>query len=199
MLLWSSAMFSGVAPPSPGSSTGSVSLPLYCGDPSSSREIVVPISSTWLISSVPIPWIRSRYGFADGPAEVDALEQVLHHRAHLAELAAEALLQRVRGCGVRLVLLDLVDESLHVEVHDASVFGDWSSHSATVPRSCQGPGLTPAAGVTLARSPAAAGAASRGQGAGYGLACSSFARCTALRASVSVALAVSSGVSSRSL
>ena len=42
-----------------GSSTGSVFLPLYWGDPSSRRAIVVPISSTWLISSVPTPCRRS--------------------------------------------------------------------------------------------------------------------------------------------
>jgi hypothetical protein len=55
MLLWSSAIDSGVAPPLPGSSTGFVALPLYSGDPSRSREIVVAISSTWAISSVPTP------------------------------------------------------------------------------------------------------------------------------------------------
>ena len=47
MLLWSSAIDSGVAPPLPGSSSGLVALPLYCGEPSSSRAIVVAISSTW--------------------------------------------------------------------------------------------------------------------------------------------------------
>ena len=60
MLLVSSAIFSGVAPPAPGLSTGSVSLPGYSGEPSRRREIVVPMSSTWLFSSVPMPWMRSR-------------------------------------------------------------------------------------------------------------------------------------------
>ena len=62
MLLVSSAIFSGVAPLAPGLSTGSVFLPWYSGDPSSSRAMVVPISSTWLISSVPTPCSRSLYG-----------------------------------------------------------------------------------------------------------------------------------------
>ena len=65
MLLVSNAIFSGVAPWAPGLSTGSVFLPWYAGEPSSSREIVVPISSTWLISSVPTPWSRSLYGLLD--------------------------------------------------------------------------------------------------------------------------------------
>jgi hypothetical protein len=52
-----------------------------------------------------------------GTAEVDALEKVLHHRAHLAELAAQALLEGIRGEGVRLVRHDLIDEFLHVEKH----------------------------------------------------------------------------------
>ena len=34
-------------------------LPLYSGDPSRRRAMVVPMSSTWLISSVPTPWMRS--------------------------------------------------------------------------------------------------------------------------------------------
>ena len=50
-----SALASGVAPPLPGSSTGLVAEPLYCGEPSVSRAMVVAISSTWLISSVPTP------------------------------------------------------------------------------------------------------------------------------------------------
>ena len=80
--------------------------------------MVVPISSTWLISSVPTPWSRSLYGLRRRvAAEVDALEQVLHHRAHLAELAAEALLQGVGGGGIRLVGGDLVDQLLDVQVH----------------------------------------------------------------------------------
>ena len=36
---------------------------------------------------------------------------------HLAELAPEALLERVGGCRIRLVGLDVVDQSLHVQVH----------------------------------------------------------------------------------
>ncbi len=76
---------------------------------------MVPISSTWLISSVPTPWSRSLYGLdAASPRKLNALEQVLHHRPHLAELAAEALLQRVGGGRIRLVGDDLVDELLGV-------------------------------------------------------------------------------------
>src|SRR5215212_4097337 len=63
MLLVSNATFRGVAPLAPGWSTGSVFLPLYWGDPSRRREMVVPINSTWLISSVPTPCKRSLYGF----------------------------------------------------------------------------------------------------------------------------------------
>ena len=62
MLLVSNAIFSGVAPLAPGLSTESVFLPLYSGEPSSRREMVVPINSTWLISSVPTPCSRSLYG-----------------------------------------------------------------------------------------------------------------------------------------
>src|SRR5918995_5602110 len=43
MLLVSRAIFNGVAPLAPGSSTRSVFLPRYAGDPSRSRAIVVPI------------------------------------------------------------------------------------------------------------------------------------------------------------
>jgi hypothetical protein len=49
--------------------------------------------------------------------EVHALEEVLHHGAHLAELATETLLQSVGRCGIRLVDGDLVDELLGVQVH----------------------------------------------------------------------------------
>src|SRR6476660_7901995 len=62
MLLVSNAIFSGVAPFAPGLSTWSVFLPLYSGEPSSRRESVVPINSTWLISSVPTPCSRSLKG-----------------------------------------------------------------------------------------------------------------------------------------
>ena len=55
MLPSPSAIDSGVAPPLPGSSTGLVAYPLYCGEPSVRRAIVVAISSTWPISSVPTP------------------------------------------------------------------------------------------------------------------------------------------------
>ena len=50
-------------------------------------------------------------------AKVDALKQVLHHGAHFAELAAESLLECVRGGGIRLVDGDLVDELLSMQVH----------------------------------------------------------------------------------
>ena len=94
----------GVAPAATGVSTGSVLLPWYSGEPSSSRAIVVPISSTWLISPVPTPWIRSLVWLGRGvAAEVDALEQVLHHRAHLTEVPTQALLQGVGCCRVWLV------------------------------------------------------------------------------------------------
>jgi hypothetical protein len=44
--------------------------------------------------------------------KVHALEQVLHHRPHLTELATQALLQCVGSGGIRLVDHDLVDELL---------------------------------------------------------------------------------------
>lgn len=50
-------------------------------------------------------------------AEVEALEEVLHHRAHIAELPAEAFLQGVGGGRVRLVGGDGVDKFLDVKEH----------------------------------------------------------------------------------
>jgi len=44
--------------------------------------------------------------------EVDGLEQVLHHCAHLAELTTQTFLQRVRRRRIRLVDRDLVDQKL---------------------------------------------------------------------------------------
>ena len=52
------------------------------------------MSSTWLISWMPTPWMRSLNGFAS-PRALKTLEEILHHRAHLSELAAEALLKNV--------------------------------------------------------------------------------------------------------
>jgi len=54
-----------VAPAAPGLSTESDFLPWYSGEPSDNRAVVVPISSTWLISSVPTTL---------QPGEGDALE-----------------------------------------------------------------------------------------------------------------------------
>jgi hypothetical protein len=50
-------------------------------------------------------------------AEVDALEQVLHHRPHFSELPAKTLLECVSGGGIRLIGQNLVDQQLRVEVH----------------------------------------------------------------------------------
>jgi len=44
------ALANGVAPPFPGSSTGLVGEPWYCGEPSVSRAMVVAMSSTCPIS-----------------------------------------------------------------------------------------------------------------------------------------------------
>jgi hypothetical protein len=50
-------------------------------------------------------------------AEIYALEQLLHHRPHFAELAAETLLERVSGGGIRLVGQNFVDQQLSMQVH----------------------------------------------------------------------------------
>ena len=115
MLLVSSAILSGVAPLAPGLSTGSVFLPLY------SRRTVEQtrdggadeLDVADLLGADTLEQILVGLGRRIA-AEVDALEEVLHHRAHFAELAAETLLQRVRGGGIRLVDSDLVDELLSV-------------------------------------------------------------------------------------
>ena len=52
-------------------------------------------------------------------AEIHALEQVLHHGAHFAELPAKALLEGVRCGGVRLIGGDFIDQELGVQVHGA--------------------------------------------------------------------------------
>ena len=68
-----------------------------------------------LLGAHPVEQVLVR--LARRTTEVERLEQVLHHRAHLAELPAQALLQRV-GCGrIRLVRDDLVDQALHVHEH----------------------------------------------------------------------------------
>ena len=106
--------------------------------------MVVPISSTWLISSVPTPCSRSLYGL-DGrvAAEVDALEQVLHHRPHLAELAAQTFLQGVGGGRIRLVDGDLVDQLFCVQVH-AGLVPSGSSLTQSPIRVCSRGGPRPA-------------------------------------------------------
>jgi hypothetical protein len=50
-------------------------------------------------------------------AEVYALEQVLHHRPHFTELAAETFLERIGGGGIRLVGQNFVDQQLCVQIH----------------------------------------------------------------------------------
>ena len=52
-------------------------------------------------------------------AEVDALEQVLHHRPHFTELATKAFLKCVGSGWIWLVDDDLVDQLLGVQVHDS--------------------------------------------------------------------------------
>jgi hypothetical protein len=52
--------------------------------------MIVPINSTWLISSVPTP-CTVLIGLARSvAAEIHALEEILHHGAHLAELATRS-------------------------------------------------------------------------------------------------------------
>ena len=120
MLPWSSAMLSGVAPPAPGlvERVGLLALvarrPVEQPRDRGADELdVADLLGADALDQVAVR-LRRR------AAEVDALEQVLHHRPHLAELAAEPLLQGVGGGRIRLVLLDLVDQMLHVEVHGSS-------------------------------------------------------------------------------
>jgi hypothetical protein len=72
----------------------------------------------------PDPVEQVTEGLGRRAAEVEALEQVLHHRAHLAELATQPLLQGVGRGGIRLVGLDLVEHALHVEEHEYGL--SWS-------------------------------------------------------------------------
>ena len=115
MLLVSKAIFSGVAPLAPGLSTGSVFLPLYSrrpvqqtGDGGADQLDVADLFGADALEQILVGLGRRV------AAEVHALEQVLHHRAHLAELATEAFLQRVGCGGIGLVDGDLVDELLSV-------------------------------------------------------------------------------------
>jgi len=105
---------------------------------------VVPISSTRPVSSMPTP--GSGHGRLRGrTTEVHGLEQVLHHRLHLAGLAPEALLQRVGRRRVRLVRDDLVDQSLHMDVHEgasAAPGGDGAPVGPT-PGRCPAPAARP--------------------------------------------------------
>ena len=71
-----------------------------------------------------------------GTAEVDALEQVLHHRAHLTELAAQALLQGIRGERIGLVGHDLIDELLCMEKHGLSCPPSNRCHAGTSAPPC---------------------------------------------------------------
>ena len=117
MLLWSSAIDSGVAPPLPGSSSGLVALPLYCGEPSSEPgdRGGDQLDVRDLLGAHAVEQVLVR--LARRPAEVERLEQVLHHRPHLAELTAQTLLEGVGGGRVRLVGDDLVDQTLDVHEH----------------------------------------------------------------------------------
>jgi hypothetical protein len=55
--------------------------------------MVVPISSTWPISTVPTPCSKSSIRLGrSAAAEIHALEEILHRGAHLAELATESFL-----------------------------------------------------------------------------------------------------------
>jgi len=56
-------------------------------------------------------------GLALRAAEVHRLEQVLHHRAHLTELATQPFLQRVRRSRIRLIRCNFVDQALDMQVH----------------------------------------------------------------------------------
>jgi hypothetical protein len=55
-------------------------------------------------------------------AEVEALKEILHHRAHLGELAAETLLESVGRRRIGLVVDDRVDQFLDVEEHGHSSY-----------------------------------------------------------------------------
>ena len=120
MLPWSSADSSGVAPPAPGLSSGSDFLPLYRGRPVEQPRDrgADELDVADLLGADALEQVAVGLGLRS--TEVDALEQVLHHRPHLAELTAEPLLQGVGGGRVRLVGLDVVDQSLHVQVHGIS-------------------------------------------------------------------------------
>ena len=111
MLLVSSAIFSGVAPFAPGWSTGSVFLPWYSGDPSSSWEMVVPISSTWLISSVPTPWRRSLYGLdAASPRKLMLWNRYCIMVRISPNCPPRPFLERIGCRGIRLVDGDFIDQ-----------------------------------------------------------------------------------------
>ena len=124
MLPVSNAIFSGVAPLAPGLSTGSVFLPWYSGEPSSKPGDggADQFDMADLLGADALQQILVRLGRRVA-AEIDALEQVLHHCPHLAELAAQAFLQGVRGGRIRLVGRDLVDQQLHVQVHGCPSVG----------------------------------------------------------------------------
>ena len=55
------------------------------------------------------------------PARIEALEEILHHRAHLSELAAEALLKNVGSGRIRFVRIDRVNQILNVEKHTLGI------------------------------------------------------------------------------
>ena len=62
---------------------------------------------------------------------VEALEEILHHRAHLSKLPAEALLKNVCSRRIRFVRSDRVDQVLNVEKHTLGI--RWS-RSTWLPR-----------------------------------------------------------------
>ena len=105
------AMRSGVEPPSPG-----VPFPWYCGE--AVQEPVYgggyELDVAYLLGADAVDEVAVGFRLA---AKVEALEEVLHHRAHLGELAAEPFLEGVGRRRVRLVVDDRVDQFLHVEEH----------------------------------------------------------------------------------
>src|SRR5215213_9758578 len=99
-------------PPSPPfSATFSAST----GEVSKSLAHMVASISTWPISSVAVSRSMSRY--LAGPSAVPPLEEVAHHYAHLAPLAAYKLLHLLGEDGVWGVGLGVVLEPLGVREH----------------------------------------------------------------------------------
>src|SRR5215207_1912732 len=117
-------------PPStdPTTPPSSAAFSASTGDVSSRRAIMVAIISTCPISSVAVSMSMSRY--LAGPRQFHPLEEVGHHDADLAPLAAEELLHLLGEDGVRVVRLGVVLEPLGVEEHLCSFPGAPSGGSA---------------------------------------------------------------------